>query len=588
MNRNCRRLLPVLCLLAQSANAATTAPTFSKDVAPILDRHCVGCHREGEIAAKLSLVSYESARAKAAAIGRKVQARLMPPWPADPQQSLKFRNDARLSDAEIATLVAWAKAGAPRGDAADLPPLPEAGAGWHDPQGRKPDAIVTLPTYTVRSSVIVPYIQQLIKIPYTADHWVSAIEVQAGNPALLHHMGITEVELPPGMSAADLQKFSQATAQSGVPNGALASVRPVVTVPGGAGGYDMFGVYTPGTAYESYAPGSARLLKGGQNLYLNFNIHYTALANEQTDLSRLGLWFASAAPANQLYRAPAAIKSLLANGHELLTDAPGTKAEGTSVAIPPIPPNAANYELTGVQAYAEPVTFYQFQPHAHLRAKDFRYTIVYPDGREQVVLSVPHYAFDWQLAYDLDAPLHLPAGSKLIVTAHYDNSTANQQLKSHEASDPLHKCGPDKAAYFQNQNQSWDEMFSPLVQYSIDSDLHGSSVTGQGQPVGAHASQALSVVEAVGCLLPDAAHHWVLRQASNPLSVNSQATSQAELTAAAARTPGARNYRLIGLSVFDPQRHANQRVAVRGVLIPDPTTPRLNVTSLQPVSGSCR
>jgi hypothetical protein len=579
-------LLGMPASLAVTA-ATTSAPTFTKDVAPILYQHCVSCHRDGEIGAKLSLISYESAQSKAGAISDKVQARLMPPWPVDPAGSLKFRNDARLSDAEIATLVAWVKAGAPRGNDADLPPLPSLSGGWHDPAGRKPDAVVTLPAYTVRASVVVPYIQQLIKVPYRSDRWVSAIEVHAGNRAMLHHMGITEVELPTGMSPKDLEKFSQATTQMGVPNAALPNVRPVVTVPDGSGAYDMFGVYTPGTTLESYAPGSARLLKGGDNLYLNFNIHYTALASEQTDLSTLGLWFQPAAPASPLYRAPAAVKSILANGHELLTDDPGTKAEGTRVAIPPIPPNAANYELIGLQAYTVPVTFYQFQPHAHLRAKDFKYVVVYPDGREQVVLTVPHYAFDWQLAYDLDSPLHLPAGSKLIVTAHYDNSPANLQLKAHDASDPLHKCGPDKTAYFQNQNQSWDEMFSPLVQYSIDSDTHAPPMQEDAKPAPAVSGRSLPVVEAVGCLVSDAARHWMLRQAGSPLPVRSQATSQAEIAAATDRPSGTQSFALLGLGVFNPQDHAGQRVAVRGVLISGAPAPRLNVTSLQPLSGSC-
>jgi hypothetical protein len=579
-------LLSVAASLATTARAET--PTFTKDVAPILYRHCISCHREGEIAARLPLITYQNARAKAAAIRDKVQARLMPPWPADPDQSLKFRNDARLSEAEIATIVAWAKAGAPRGSASDLPPVPAASAGWHDPNGRKPDAIVTLPAYTVRAAVVVPYIQQLIKIPYTSDRWVSAIEVHAGNRGLLHHMGITEVRLPEGVSAADLEKFSHDAAQSGVPNGALANVRPVVTVPDGAGAYDMFGVYTPGTTIESYAPGSARLLKGGENLYLNFNIHYTALATEQTDLSTLALWFEPAPPASQLFRAPAAVKSILANGRELLIDDPGTKAEGTAVAIPPIPPNASNYELIGVQAYPEPVTFYQFQPHAHLRAKDFKYTVIYPDGREQVVLNVPHYAFDWQLAYDLDTPLTLPAGSKLIVTAHYDNSTANRQLKTHDANDPLHKCGPDKTAYFENQNQSWDEMFSPLVQYSYDGTSGGALSPRPISAVPEAGSPAAPIVEVVGCLVPDASRRWSLRQASSPVSVRSQATSRSELDAAARREAGQQSFELLGVDVFNPHSHAGGRVAVRGALISEPGHSRINVTSLQSLSGACR
>ncbi len=118
---------------------------------------------------------------------------------------------------------------------------------------------------------------------------------------------------------------------------------------------------------------------------------------------------------------PASGETIIADGRQLLTDAPGEKAEGTSVAIPPIPPFAENYEVIGITAYTEPVTIYQLHPHAHLRGKDFKYVVVFPDGREETLLSVPKYDFHWQLAYELDTPLKVPTGSKLIVTAHHDN-----------------------------------------------------------------------------------------------------------------------------------------------------------------------
>ena len=134
---------------------------------------------------------------------------------------------------------------------------------------------------------------------------------------------------------------------------------------------------------------------------------------------------------------PGATQTIIVNGRELLSDSPGRKAEGTQAVIPPIPPYAGNYEVTGIAAYTEPITISQFQPHAHVHCKDFRYIVVYADGREQTVLSVPKYSFQWQLAYDLETPLRLPAGSKLIVTAHYDNSQNNKNNPA-----------PDRPVYF--------------------------------------------------------------------------------------------------------------------------------------------
>lgn len=229
----------------------------------------------------------------------------------------------------------------------------------------------------------------------------------------------------------------------------------------------MLGMYTPGTTFEMYENDAAKLLKCGKNMYLNFNIHYQTTGKPETDRSMIAFWFQPGPTKHQLFRVRGAGETIIANGKEFLTDTPGTKAEGTRVAIPPIPPYADNYEVIGVTGYTEPVTIYQLQPHAHYRGKDFNYTVLYPEGREEIVLSVPKFDHRWQLAHELETPLKLPAGSKLIVTAHYDNSPKN-----------MHNPAPEKEVYFRAQNQSWDEMFTPFIQYTVDTqdfkdDSHG-------------------------------------------------------------------------------------------------------------------
>ncbi len=258
------------------------------------------------------------------------------------------------------------------------------------------------------------------------------------------------------------------------------------------------------------------------------------------------------------------------------------KAEGTTVAIPPIPPYAENYEITGITAYKEPVTIYQLQPHAHLRGKDFKYSVVYPDGREQTVLTVPKYDFHWQLAYELDTPLRLPAGSKLVVTAHYDNSPKNDRLlhHGHGAHDTANSPGPEKEVYFREMNQSWDEMFTPFIQYTIDDQ----NLTGQAAEKGRN---VLSIAEAVGCLETGAPGTWLLTNASDPIVSETQATSAAALKAAAAKPLGKQRDQLLGVGVFNPSSQERKKVAVKGVLIKDAKGNRLNVTSLQTVAPTC-
>jgi len=400
------------------------------------------------------------------------------------------------------------------------------------------------------------------------------MQVRPGNELLVHHMGITEVTLAEGVNPDDLDALTKVARQMGMADDALSNLEPAVVDAQNAGAYDMLGVYTPGTTFEMYDSDTAKLLRSGKNTFINFNIHYTTTGKVEKNHSELALWYQSAPPKHQLFRAPAAVGTLIANGRQLLTDDPGTKAEGTDVAIPPIPPYAANYELDGITAYRDPITIYQLQPHAHMRAKDFKYVAVYPDGHEVTVLTVPAYDFHWQLAYDLETPLALPAGSKLIVTAHYDNSANNKHLR--EAGVDPRNCGPDKQAYFRRQNQSWHEMFSPLIQYSVerrDTEPHED-----GRP---------ALVQTVGCLAHTGSHAWQLRDAGKPVGTDSQSTSAVALRSTVAEAHGEAAYRLLGVDVFAPQRVAAHRVAIKGLLIQDATDNRLNVTSLQAVPGHC-
>jgi hypothetical protein len=556
-----------ILMLASSSAGIGAVPTFTKDVAPILVKHCASCHD--------SLLTYSGAGSAAQAIKQQVQMRAMPPWPADPAHSLKFRNDARLSEHDVATLVAWVDAGTPKGNDKDLPPAPNPGSQWLNPEGRPPDAIISLPNIHVGATGEVPYIQQLIKVPVTEDKWLVAMQLLPGNRDLLHHMGITEVTLPEGMRPEQVNEFAAIARKYGIPDGPAANIRPAVEDPTNAGTYDMLGVYTPGSTFEGFTDDSGKLLKGGKNYYINFNIHYTTTGKPEADRSQLGLWFRSTPPGHQLIRAPIAVDTIIAAGTELLTDSPGTRAEGTRAAIPPIPAYAQNYEVIGISAYTQPVTIYQLQPHAHMRAKDFTYVAVYPDGSEQVLLTVPAYDFHWQLAYQLDRPLTLPPGSKLIVTAHYDNSQKHYDDRV-KADDAAGNCGPERVVYFRRQNQSWDEMFSPLVQYAVSAS--GPAAPGKDAP---------HIVRAVGCLNRDPSKKWLLTQAAEPEVTNSQATSAAELKAASATALGGKTVELLGVDIFNPHDHDGQKVAVKGVFIPGVGNSRVNVTSLQTLAATC-
>jgi hypothetical protein len=182
-------------------SVADTAPTFSKQVAPILFKSCVKCHRSNDLASRVPLVSYDMVRPWAESIKQKVMTREMPPWPADPDRSVKFRNDARLSQQDIDTLVAWVNAGAPKGNDADLPPMPKFEDGWMHPQGLKPDLVLSLPgDVHVPASGEIPYVRLMVKVPFSGDRWVVASQTRPSNPRLVHHMAITEIALAEGQA----------------------------------------------------------------------------------------------------------------------------------------------------------------------------------------------------------------------------------------------------------------------------------------------------------------------------------------------------------------------------------------------------
>ena len=571
------RLLP-LALLGGVVPAALGGPaTYNGTVAGIIDRHCVGCHRPDGMYGAAPLDSYAALQPQLAAVRTAVAGRTMPPWSADPEHSAKFRNDARLSAAEIDTVVGWIDAGAPEGAMA-RPPLPPFTTGWQHPSGRPPDAIVTMPEFRLRSDGEIPYVQLRAPAPLDRDRWIAGLQVLPSNATVVHHMGIAEVRLADGATDADLAQIEEVARRLGRPGGSFIRTVPAVVDPDDSQAYDMLDAYTPGAAYESWGPGTAKLLRGGKGLYINFNIHYTTTGKPETDRSRLGLWFADREPEHQLLRVPSPGKSLIANGEMLYPDDGGTRAEGTDVAIPPIPPFAADYELTGVIAYARPVTLFTFQPHAHLRARDFTYVVVRPDGSEQTVLSVPRYDFHWQLSYALATPLRLPAGAKLVVTAHYDNSERNEHLREAAANDPARNCGPEKQAYFRDQNQSWDEMFSPLVQYSVER---------QGASKRDRRPAPLPTVAAVGCLTPAGDHGWALERASPAEDSATQSMSRSELAAAAGRAPGNARYALLGARFFRPERRLQQRVLAKGVLVRGPRGDSINVTALTATGAAC-
>ncbi|HTH23730.1 MAG TPA: cytochrome c, partial [Vicinamibacterales bacterium] len=172
---------------AQTQSPSANAPTFAKDVAPIMYGKCANCHRPGEVA-PMSLLSYEDARPWAKAIKTKVMAREMPPWGADMSQTLPMRNDISLSQKEIDTIAAWVDGGAAKGNAADMPPSPKFATGWTN--GTEPDLVLEMPVeFDIPAEGELGVQMFYSKVPWTEDKFAEIVELKPSNRAVLHHAG---------------------------------------------------------------------------------------------------------------------------------------------------------------------------------------------------------------------------------------------------------------------------------------------------------------------------------------------------------------------------------------------------------------
>jgi hypothetical protein len=345
---------------------AQSAPTFAKDVAPIFYSKCVECHRP-TMFAPMSLVTFDEARPWARAIKQRVAARTMPPWGADPAHGV-FKNDPRLSDREVATIVAWVDAGAPKGDDRDLPARPAFAEGWSI---GKPDAVFTMTEdFKIPATGIVEY--QYLRLPtgISEDKWIQAIEIKPQARGHVHHV----------------LAYTQPTGSPLDENGALG--------PGNIGGVTP---NKPGVVFE---PGVGRLLAANSDIVLQ--MHYTTNGETTTDRTQVGIVFAK--------------------------EAPKLQQRGGSVMQPRfvIPAGAPAHEVRGSRVLAADTLITSFTPHMHVRGKSMTYVAKFPDGTTETLLSVPKWDFNWQITYELAKPRLFPKGTEIEVIAHYDNSPANK------------------------------------------------------------------------------------------------------------------------------------------------------------------
>jgi hypothetical protein len=443
-----------MLLTASSANSKTEV-TFSKDVAPIFNKACIECHRPKDIA-PFSLLTVKEARPWAKSIKAKVISREMPPWGADPHFG-QFANNTELSQKEIDTIVAWVDGGAKEGNPKDLPQVPEFAKpdGW---QIGKPDVVLSMQEeWTTKPGDPDNYIYFMLPTNFTEDKWIQAAEIKPGNRTIVHH--VIAFIMTPEQAAKRKEAEASGARRATNPNsvsywdGTLRRTKMDAAVmdntcdqPAGAGrqrnsnGEEGNGAllagYAPGKPVDLYPAGTAKRVPKGAVIL--FQMHYSSfrgdLAKPEKDRTSVAMIFAKEPPDKMLM------------------------TFGLANTMFKIPAGAENHEVVACQTLPRDMQIAGYMPHMHVRGKDMKYEVIYPDGRRETLLNVPKFNFNWQMFYALKNPLNIPKGSKLIVTAHFDNSKKN-------------KYNPDPTVPVRWGDPTYDEMMIGWMDIIIDNPL---------------------------------------------------------------------------------------------------------------------
>jgi hypothetical protein len=343
--------------------------SYTDDIVPILQENCVSCHHDGAIG-PWSMSSHAMVRGWSPMMREVVMTRRMPPGQIDGHVGKKIAEVAGLNIEEKQKLIHWIDAGAPMGEGVD--PLPQ----MTFTDGRfslgEPDMVFKVPAQSIPATGIVDYRYVPVELNLDRDVWIRAMEFVPGDREVLHHV-ITYLSSPADKSGSEQNK----AAERG----------------------DNIGGFAPGRQPDQFRDNSGRFIPKGSNLLLQ--MHYTTSGRETVDETEVGLFIYDKPPAFVMSGGVAGQRRFL------------------------VPPGAKEHMLRGEQLVERDAFLYEMTPHMHFRGKHMSYSVEYPDGKTEQLLSVPKYDFNWQFNYRLEEPLLLPAGSKLIATGAMDNSDRN-------------------------------------------------------------------------------------------------------------------------------------------------------------------
>ena len=352
------------CRITFESEPAKEPISFSREIAPLLQKNCVGCHSPGQIG-PFALSSYKQVKGWSAMIEEVLLDRRMPPWHADAHHG-KFANDRTLTAAETHTLLDWIQQGCPRGEGED--PLASAAPPAVAWQLGQPDFIVQLPKpeeIPATGTLKYRYLDTDFVMPQ--DAWLRAAVVRAGNAKVVHHI-IVRVHYPDGYQDAPKEAY-------------------------------LFTTWVPGLTPSEVPAGTGMFLPKGARF--NFEVHYTTMGEATTDQSEMGLYLAKEKPERRL------------------------EVRASETRDFEIPPGMTDAQHFSVYCFKRDAVIYALSPHMHLRGSWFKFQLLHPDGHKETLLSVPNYDFNWQTSYRLAEPRRVPAGTWMLCTGGHDNSEKN-------------------------------------------------------------------------------------------------------------------------------------------------------------------
>jgi hypothetical protein len=365
-------------------------------------------------------MTYRQVKPYARAIQEVTRARTMPPWFADPRSG-RFADDPSLTPQEIATLSAWADAGAPAGNAHDAPPPRPWAEGWVIPQ---PDLVLRMPEpVKIPARGDMEYTFEIVPTGFTEGKWVQMSEVRPESRANVHH-AVVYIR-PPGSNWLR-------HAPVGTPFTASALADPKERRDAHWTDTDALLVYAPGSSPDRWPDGMAKFIPAGSDLV--FQMHYMAMGGPASDQTSVGLIFARQAPSQRV------LTLQLTNDRFI------------------IPPGVDDYRVEVHGTLPNDATLLSFFPHMHLRGKQFEYNLIRPDGSILETLLRVRYDFHWQLSYRLAEPRFLKAGTELQAVAWFDNSKNNPH-------------NPDPTQTVTWGDQTYDEMMVGFFDVAVPANM---------------------------------------------------------------------------------------------------------------------